>query len=311
MTGRRHRFDPGELDDASDPELTSAAAAARAVEQTADAPRAVIPADDPAFLTRVMAAVRTEPTPRPASAAWAALLAGRPRRLLAALRDGVRVAVSPSRPVWSRLQAAPVALLAVALVVGSTGLIMVGASQVLFQVAPSEPAPEERPSASPPGLSAAPSPSSVPPPSGAPSSAPATVVSPSSGPTGPASPPSATHEPAATSPATSEPSSVSTNGPGRTASPTAGPSAASASQPAAATPTTVAPDPTPTPSTSPARSAEPSGSPTPSAEPSGSAEPSRSPRPSETPDSSETPEPTQTPEATETPDPSEDTAGHG
>jgi uncharacterized membrane protein YgcG len=164
MTGP---FRPGELDGGGEPltlvEQARALSAARELEAAAMA-AGVRPT--PGFSERVMAAVATEPLPRPVAALGLAARQGRARAAFGALVDTWRLAWSGGRPLAARAQAlAIVAVLVLAVVsvsgVAISGVVgMLGRSTVvppgpqLIVAPPSEevspsPTPSEEPSATP------------------------------------------------------------------------------------------------------------------------------------------------------------------
>ena len=165
MTDRRSRFDPSELELELDHEAAGLLATARALEAYAESTPA---APSSGFEDRVMAAIATEPLPRPTTR----------HGLLAMLRDAWAGAFGPGRPLAVRAQAFAL-LLVVAVAVGSLGsLAAVGAARLLSPdqlppIATPSPTPSPIPTPSPsPSPSVSPSPSPTVAPSTAPTAAP-------------------------------------------------------------------------------------------------------------------------------------------
>jgi hypothetical protein len=100
-------------------DLIDALAMGRELERAADEP---LPPISAAFVDGVMAAIATEPTPRPVVVASRALRAGRPLALLAAIGDAFRVAFGGGWPRVVRLPALAMVLVTV-VVLGSVGTI--------------------------------------------------------------------------------------------------------------------------------------------------------------------------------------------
>jgi hypothetical protein len=160
----RTRFDAFELDDAiRRPGEDQAVAGLVGLGRELEALDATPAASPGGFADGVMAAIASEPTPRPSLAVPAAARARRPFALLAGVRDAFRVTFGgASRPFGARLAAAPVALGAL-LLVGSIGVLGAGAAGVRLSgprgPAPSVPvvAPPTLPSSAAPRLTPAPS----------------------------------------------------------------------------------------------------------------------------------------------------------
>jgi uncharacterized membrane protein YgcG len=172
MTGFGRRFDPGELHDdgapMSDAEAAGLLSTARDLEAFA-ASESIAPTVG--FEDRVMAAIATEPPPRPFAAVGKL-------GFLGALRDAWRIAWSGDRPVAVRAQALALVLL-VAVAVGAVGTVAtVGALAFLQRDPVVEP---DVPPVSPPP-SALPSPSTLPSPTVTPTPSPTVTPSPSPSP---------------------------------------------------------------------------------------------------------------------------------
>jgi uncharacterized membrane protein YgcG len=163
MTGER-RFEPSELSDGatSAEELAEATAMANLLGRARDVAPTAGP--DGGFVDRVMASIATEPLPAPAVAARRAIAERRPVGVLVALRDALRVVAAMRWPAFVRLQAAPLAALALLMVVGGTALVGVGASRLLSSPAPTPlPLPSVAPApTSSPGPTVAPRPAVTP-----------------------------------------------------------------------------------------------------------------------------------------------------
>jgi hypothetical protein len=195
MSDPGRRFEPAELTDPpgelTEAEVVLAAAMARDLEAIAERDDATAIG----FSDRVMAAIATEPTPKPTRAFGIALRAGRLGGTLAALGDAWRVAFGGGRPLAVRGQAFALVLVVLVGVLGVTGGAAVGAARLLNpDVAPSpspSPAPSLLPSPSP-----SPSPSLEPSPSPTPSASPTETVGPTESPesTDPGAAPTATDD---------------------------------------------------------------------------------------------------------------------
>jgi hypothetical protein len=173
MSDRRPRFDPEELRGgegapASDAELASALAAARALEASV-ARDQVSPTDG--FEDRVMAAIATEALPKAVVRPAGLVRGGRPAAFLAGVRDAWGVAMSGGRPLMVRAQAMSFVLLVVLATGSLTAVAAVGAAGILS-------GPTADPSMSPAPTTVVPTPSSVVP-STAPSIGPSPWPSPS------------------------------------------------------------------------------------------------------------------------------------
>ena len=154
MTGPR-RFDPAEIDFETDELTAGLLETARDLEAYAATGMA---APTVGFEDRVMAAIATEPMPRPT----------RGLGFLASIREAWAVAFGAGRPLAMRAQALALLLL-MAVAVGSVGSVaMVGASRLLGPVnpPPTIPSPAPSPLPSPPvGPTPSPLPSVSPTPS--------------------------------------------------------------------------------------------------------------------------------------------------
>ena len=171
MTGQR-RFDPAEIDFESDELTAGLVETARDLEAYAATGMA---APTVGFEDRVMAAIASEPMPRPT----------RGLGFLATIREAWAVAFGAGRPLAVRAQALALLLL-VAVAVGSVGSVaMVGASRLLDPV-------------NPPPTTPSPAPSPLPSPSVRPTSSPLPSVSPTPSATTPRPSPTETAEPSGT-----------------------------------------------------------------------------------------------------------------
>jgi hypothetical protein len=174
MTDPRRRFQPSELDLDLDPEGAGLLATARELEAYAEA-GSVVPS--PRFEDRVMAAIATEPLPRPSAGVG----------FVEMVRNAWAATFGPGRPLTVRAQGAAL-LLVVAVAVASVGsVVAVGASRLLG------------PQVTPPPTVASPTPS------------PTTTPSPSTA-SSPTPTPSAS--PAATEDRTAEPTATDDHGGG-------------------------------------------------------------------------------------------------
>jgi hypothetical protein len=276
MTLGRNTFEPAELGDGSWEDSAAALAAARVVQRAAGVPASTeVVATSAAFVELVMAIVATEPLPQPTTAAQAALLAARPLGVLVALRDAMRVTFSRARPWSQRLQAAPLAILAVLLLLGGSAVLAAGAVQLTQQPVPTQPVPS---------VPAMPSPSAdqPTPTTSATDSRPVALPSaePAIGPTtAPALPTPSPEIPPTPRAAGSSPSPAAPTAPPRPAQ-------------------------TPAPTPVPVRTATPTPSPRNTPKPTPRPTATDSPRPSRTPHPSDSPEPTETPQATDSQEPS-------
>lgn len=178
MSDFGRRFDPGELEhdgrQPSDADAAGLLATARDLEAYARADH-VSPSID--FEDRVMAAIATEPPPRPA------LMAGGLTGLLGTLRDAWRIVWTSGPPLAVRAQAFALVLVA-AVALGSVGtLATVGAIRLLAPDGPPaptlEPVPTPAPSTPAPSLAPSPTPSPSVPPSPSPSPTASPTASPS------------------------------------------------------------------------------------------------------------------------------------
>ena len=140
MTGP---FRPGELDGAGEPlrlvEQAQALATARELEA------AVMAADvrpTPGFSERVMAAVATEPLPRPVVAFGLAARQGRARAAFGALVDTWRLAWSGGRPLAARAQALAIVAVLVLAVASVSGVAIAGVAGMLGRSTVVPPSPQ-------------------------------------------------------------------------------------------------------------------------------------------------------------------------
>ncbi len=149
MSGGR-RFDPSEVADvaSSDDERRRAAETGRALDAVTAASDAH---ERPGFTDRVMAAVATEPSPRPALVVAAGLRGRHPGMIVGAVVDAWRVVVGGAgRPVTARVGSAGV-LVAAALSLGLVGGLLAGTASWLSQPNPPLPtSPIVSPLVSPP-----------------------------------------------------------------------------------------------------------------------------------------------------------------
>ena len=201
MSGGGRQFDPEELRGgdgpaATDPEVGHAWAMARELESLeASASHPV----DPAFVSRVMAAIEHEPVPQPVAAAGKAVREGRLVGVLASLRDAWRVAFGPGRTFVARAGALAYVLVAFVILGSLTGVAVVGTAALLApgssatpaatvpvlgpdgSTAPGTPGPSRAPqpgASATPGLSAQPQASNGPDESATPGSSPSPSSSP-------------------------------------------------------------------------------------------------------------------------------------
>ena len=266
MTRDGRGFDPdelhgGESPEPTDGELGKAWAMGRELEALRAADRAKDPAGpgagatgargaDPAFISRVMAAIEREPSPRPAAAGGRAARQLRVAGVLASFRDAWRVAFGPGRGFAARAGALAYVLVAFVVLGSATGIAVVGTAALLGPNTSQTPQPSA-PAVAPNGTPVAPPQTTGP----AQSSQPAPSAEPA-----PSSEPQETEQPDEShDPDDSDETPVpgATPGPGPTAS--RSPSATPTGSPESTK--------TPEPSTSP--SASPSGTPRPTSSSSG------------------------------------------
>jgi len=152
MSDPRERFQPSELDLGQEPETAGLLATARDLEAYADIGLALPSAG---FGDRVMAAIASEPMPRPSAVSG----------FVAMVRDAWAIAFTGGRPFAARAQAFALLLL-VAIAAGSVGSVaVVGASRILTPDASPAPVVQPAPSPSPtrsPSTSVSPSPAPSP-----------------------------------------------------------------------------------------------------------------------------------------------------
>lgn len=146
----RRPFQPSELEGTGDPAGSAdLLAMARELERLDSG--AIRPSDG--FTDRVLAAIGSEPLPRPMAVAGLAAREGRLGAMVAALRDTWHVAWSGGRPLAARAQAMAFVLLLIVAVGSVSGLATVGTLNALFP-------PNSSPSLQPtPALLTTPSPS--------------------------------------------------------------------------------------------------------------------------------------------------------
>lgn len=136
----RRPFQPSELDGVDDP-AGSAGLLAMARELERLDSGAIRPSDG--FTERVLAAIGSEPLPRPMGVAGLAARQGRLGAMVAALRDTWHVAWTGGRPLAARAQAMAFVLLLIVAVGSLSGLATAGAFNALFP--PSQPSPRPTP----------------------------------------------------------------------------------------------------------------------------------------------------------------------
>ena len=167
MTGPGRQFSADELDADEGGDLLGLLSTGREIESEA-ARSAVQPSAD--FADRVQAAIAAEPSPDPLTVAARAARAGRWSALVAAVRDGWRVAFGANRPLAARAPALALVLVAAVAVTSVGGAATVGALQLLT------------PDESPPPSELLPTPSPSPSPSPTPTPTPTTPPTPSPSP---------------------------------------------------------------------------------------------------------------------------------
>jgi hypothetical protein len=145
MFGPRRPIRPDELD-ADEGQVPEALAMGRALEEWADRESATAGGE---FADRVMAAVATEPEPRPAAIAMTALAHGQLRRFLGAVGDAWQVATGTGRPLAARAPAVALVLLVAIVTASIGGMATVGALNLLTPDAVPSPSPIVSPSPSP------------------------------------------------------------------------------------------------------------------------------------------------------------------